>query len=353
MDRNKVSYLFINLFSFFKRFFLDPIIYGYLTFIPLFFVLGRYISKSGLILSLSLMAILIFGNNSYVLYYLIPFFLIIIFNNNFKKIDLFYLVDSTKYFLLFVIIYALFQVLFNFFQFEINWIYSDLSIVNAKNIFIPNRTIKPFSVFSDTTTFTFFCSIYLLVFFRQKKYFWSLIALAGFLISGTRSFLLAFILAYIIIYLFNIKSKIKVFSSSIILSTILYFFLIYYSKFLLQFFAEYSSRYLIYGTMYGRYETILKRLEDFELINILIPLKFDYLSDPNLTFDNLHLTLVANFGIVGYLLFWKFFKVEKDDKITTFFFSYIIICGFFVDIIYSFYLFFLVAIVIFSKKKYA
>ena len=94
MDRNKVSYLFINLFSFFKRFFLDPIIYGYLTFIPLFFVLGRYISKSGLILSLSLMAILIFGNNSYVLYYLIPFFLIIIFNNNFKK--LIYFILSTQ-----------------------------------------------------------------------------------------------------------------------------------------------------------------------------------------------------------------------------------------------------------------
>lgn len=353
MQKNKISYLFINVFSFIKRFFLDPIIYGYLTFIPLFFVLGRYISKSGLILSISLATILFIGGNTYVLYFLIPFFLIIIFSNNFKKIDLFSLINSTKFFLFFVVIYAILQLVFNFFQFEINWINSDLSVVSSENIFIPNRSIKPFSVFSDTTVFTFFCSIYLLIFFKQKKYFWTLIALLGFLLSGTRSFILAFILTYFIIYFFKIRSKFKVFISSMIFSTTLYIFLISFSNFFIQLFSESSSRYLLYGTIYGRYETILRRLEDFELINILIPLKFDYLSDPNLTFDNLHLTLFTNFGIVGYMLFWKFFKIEKHDEITTFFFSYIIICGFFVDIIFSFYMFFLVAIVIFSKKKYA
>lgn len=352
MQKNKISYLFINVFSFIKRFFLDPIIYGYLTFIPLFFVLGRFFSKSGIVLTIFLSMILILNENYHVLYYLSPFFILIIFHNNFKKINLFNLVNSTKWFLLIVIFYAFLQIIFGFFQFEVDWISSDLSIVNSDNIFIPNRTIKPFSVFSDTTTFTFFCSIYLIVFLRNKKYIWALISLIGFIVSGTRGFILAFILTYLIVYVFSIKSKIRIFLSSITITSFIYSLLIYFSNFFIELFIGSSSRYLLYGTLYGRYENIIKKLENFELINIIVPMKFDYLVDSDLTFDNLHLTLLVNFGIIGYILFWKFFKIKKEDDISIFFFTYLIICGFFVDIIFSFYLFFLVLIAFFSTKKY-
>ena len=352
MEKNKISYLFINLFSTIKRFFLDPIIYSYITFIPLFFILSRFFSKSGIVLTIFLSIILILNGNYYVLYYLSPFFILIIFHNNFKKINLFKIVNSTKWFLIIVIFYAFLQITFNFFQFEVDWINSDLSIVNSENVFIPNRTIKPFSVFSDTTTFTFFCSIYLIVFLRNKKYIWTLISLIGFIISGTRGFILAFILAYLIVYVFKIKSKIKIFISSIAITSFIYSFLIYFSNFFIELFIGTSSRYLLYGTLYGRYLTIIKKLEDFELINIIVPMKFDYLVDSDLVFDNLHLTLLANFGIIGYILFWKFFKIKKDDDLSIFFLTYLIICGFFADIIFSFYLFFLVLIAFLSTKKY-
>ena len=264
-------------------------------------------------------------------------------------------IKSLGHIFLAVTLYALIQSYFQFLPFEVAWINSDLSIVNNQNMFIKGRGIRPFSFFASNSEYAYFTGIYLLCFIRSKKYLWALLSLISLALAGSRGVILAFILAYVIIYLFKIRSKFKVVSWSILIGFSVYFFLIYSSSLFFNISSNTQSRYFLYGTLYGRFETIQQRLTEVNYVNILIPRTFEnysFADAANVTFDNLHLTLLFNFGLIGYFIFWNFFKVSKWDATSLFFISFFVITGFVNDMIYSFYMFYLVLFSILSNKTY-
>lgn len=346
-------FVFINSFSLIKRLFLDPFIYNIIKFIPLLVIPNPDISKSAVKLIFILISILVLSLNFSSIIYLFPFFLLILFKNNLNKIDLYSFVEKSKWFLLIAILYGFLQLYFQYLPFERNWINSDLSIVNSENMFISERGIRPFSFFSSNSEFTFFCSIYLLVFLRDKKRIWSLIAFIGVVSAGSRGIILAFVFSYLLVYFFKIRTKLRIVVISLFTSLLIYASLVSYSAILYNFSNTHSSnRLLLFGTFYARYENILTRSSEFGFFNLIIPSTLNFNEASSVTFDNMHISLLANFGLIGYLFFWNFFKIKKTDFDSLFFLSMLIISGFFNDMIYSFYMFYLILFAIYTKKKY-
>lgn len=345
------KYIFINLFSFLKRFFLDPSLYGILTFLPLFAIPAIEISKSGLLISIFLSLIAVLTSNFSLIFYLTPFFLLMVFKNQFSKISYGEVVESTKWFLFSCIIYAFLQIYLGFFPHEIKWIYSDLSIVKEQNVFVPGKTIRPFSVFASNPEFSLFCCIYLLKFIRDKNYPWILTSFTGLIISGSRGVMIAFILAYLIVYVLNVKSKLSsIFFSSFTIAFIAYGLLLYGAPYFYSISEDYStSRLLLYGSFFARFDLLLKVTEGLSLWDFIYPRIYTPQSGSITIFDNLYLTLVFNFGIIGFYIFWNYFS-KVNGKESLFFLSMFICYGFFGDMIYSFYLMFIFSVGIFSRK---
>jgi len=344
------KYIFVNSFSFLKRFFLNPSIYGPLTIIPLLLVPVTDISKKGFIISLSLVFIALLSNNLPIIYYLAPLFLLMIFNNQFRKINFSEIVMRTRWFLILCIIYAFIQLIFDFLPHEVKWLNSNLSIVKSGNVFIPERSIRPFSFFASTPEFSLFCCIYLIEFVQKRNYAWTLISVVGLVIAGSRGIILSFILAYIIVYIFNINKTKKIIFYSLLVGIITYTLLIISAPLLYSVSEKYStSRLLLYGSFYARFEMVIEATQDFNLWNLIYPNAITKLSDGIITFDNLFLTLIFNFGIFGFFIFWKYFDFVIEQK-SLFFIAMFIFYGFFADIIYSFYLMYIFSIGIYSKK---
>lgn len=348
---NFIRYYIINVFSLIKRFFLDPLLYNAIKFIPLLFIPGRYIDKRSVSISFILIVILGLSGNIRLVPYLVPFFLLIVFQPSFRKINFGKFVSKTRWFLLVVVLYSVAQLVVGFFPFEISWINSSLSVINSDNIFITNRNIKPFSTFAGNPEYSFFCVIYLYYYIKKREKFWSLVSLVGLILSGTRGIMIAAFLAFIFTSLFKINSKYKAYIYSMSVSLSLFFMAVRnfdYLNQISQLFA--TSRLLLFGTFYGRFINQQEKLDNTSLLDFVIPSKINFDGASSLTLDNLHLTLLFNFGLIGYVIFWNIFKIRGNHKKSMFFFIVIIIYGLLADIIYSFYLMFLIILVINSKE---
>jgi hypothetical protein len=344
------KYVYINSFSFIKRFFLDPFTYGIITFIPLLSIPATVLSISGLTISLFLSTIAIVFSNYSIIYYLSPLFLLMIFKAQLYKIKFSDIVMKTRWLLIVSIIYAFIQIIFDFLPHEKMWIYSNLSIVKSPNVFVPGKSIRPFSIFASTPEFSLFCCIYLIEFVQKRNYAWTLISVVGLVIAGSRGIILSFILAYIIVYIFNINKTKKIIFYSLLVGIITYTLLIISAPLLYSVSEKYStSRLLLYGSFYARFEMVIEATQDFNLWNLIYPNAITKLSDGIITFDNLFLTLIFNFGIFGFFIFWKYFDFVIEQK-SLFFIAMFIFYGFFADIIYSFYLMYIFSIGIYSKK---
>ena len=282
-----IRYYIINVFSLIKRFFLEPVLYNTIKFIPLFFIPGRYIDKRSLGISFILIVILFASGNIRLVPNLAPLFLLIVFQPSFRKIN-----------------------------------YGE-----------------------------FVCVIYLYYYFTKRDKFWSLFSLVGLILSGTRGIMIAAFLAFIFTSLFKLKSKFKAYIYSMSVSLSLFFLAVQnfdYLNQISQLFA--NSRLLLFGTFYGRFINLQEKLDNTSLLDFVIPSKIYFDGASSLTLDNLHLTLLFNFGLIGYIIFWNAFKIRGSQKKAMFFFITLIIYGLLADIIYSFYLLFLFVLVINSKE---
>ena len=344
------NFYLINFFSFIKRLIDNPLIYSNIKLIPLLLIPGKKISYKNIYICFYFTVICIISTNYTYIYYLVPFIILFIFYKNFCGLNLYVLVLKTKWFLVLSILYALVQLYFNYLPFERRWVYSSLSVVNEHNLFIENRNIRVFSFFASTPEFSLFCSIYLICFIRLKDKAWSFISLLGFLLSGTRGLILGFLLSYLIVYVIKCRGMKKVLVASTFLTSAVYLLMHVYNTIIINFFDKFEkSRLLLARTFYGRLE-ILQNQMTLDLKNYIIPLKVDIITLGDLTFDNLHASLLFRAGIIGYVLFWFLFRINKNDSLSLFFYSLLIVYGFFADVIFSFYLLFLFILAIQSPK---
>ena len=331
------KYVYINSFSFIKRFFLDPFTYGIITFIPLLSIPATVLSISGLTISLFLSTIAIVFSNYSIIYYLSPLFLLMIFKAQLYKIKFSDIVMKTRWLLIVSIIYAFIQIIFDFLPHEKMWIYSNLSIVKSPNVFVPGKSIRPFSIFASNPEFSLFCSIYLIEFIRKKNYFWIIISLVSLITAGSRGIMVSFFVAYIIVYMIEVKKR-NIIIISLLLGVITYVLLLASSTFLYDISEGYNtSRLLVYGSFYARYEMVLEAMKDYSIYNVFFPYALTKLNIGIITYDNLFITLLFNFGLVGFFVFWKYFDFVYERK-SLFFLSMLVVYGFFADTIYSFYL---------------
>ena len=347
------KYLIINTFSFFKRLMVFfPSVYNLIRYIPILIIPSRYVSKNGVLTTLILAIILLIKNKPAVLIYYSPIFIFLIFKIQFHKLKFERLVQKTQWLLVVAILYGVLQKIIGFLPFEKAWILSDLSIVNSDNMFIENRENRPFSIFASVPEFSIFCALYFLYFLTKKNIPWSLIGLIGILVSGSRGVMIATIIAIIVVFVFKPKNYFRTILSTICVSLFFYLGLILGSSFLTSISDKFSSsRILLYGTFNGRVENLLNRIEGFEFSHLIIPSSTDASEASDLTFDNLHANLLLNFGIIGFMVFWRSFKFIENNHLTHLYFALFISFGFFNDLIFSVYSLLLFFVSIYGTKK--
>ena len=351
VNLDRIPFLVINSFSFVKRFITDSLLYKYSTFIPLFFVLNTKVSKSGLIIVSFFTLISFISGNFDSFYYLIPFFLLILFKTSFYKLDFEKLILYTRWFLLISVFYSIVQIIFGFLPHEIIWINSDLSIVNSDNMFIGDRSIRPFSFFASIPEYALFCCIYLYYFLNKRNFLWIFISGSGLLLSGSRGLIFSFLISIVVINLFKIRAFKKLIFSSLLIAVFSIAILIQFSDYFLSLQMAYSdSRLLLFQTFTTRYFQFIEFFDSFDLSNILIPESNIYSESSDVTYDNLYITILSNFGFFGFVLFYFLFS-KVHSKTSLFFLCIFLVYGLFHDLIYSFYLMFLFFISIFSSKN--
>lgn len=345
------KFLIVSVFSLLKRLLsYSAPVYELIKYIPILVITSGKVSKSGLRNVILLLTVILFSKNTSLIVYFIPLFLFFIFKNQFKKVSLDYLVSKTKTFFLFSVIYGLAQYILGYFPFEINWILSDLSVVNADNMLSGDRNIRPFSTYASVPDFSIICFLYLFYFFVKKKRFWIFLSLLGLLISGTRGVIVSTIIVYVLVFILNTNKK-NILFYSLISSTLIYLSFIYAAVFLTKISNQFqTSRLLLYGTFNGRVENLINKFSEFEIYNLLLPASYSVSEANQITFDNMHVNIIFSVGLLGYILFFRSFNDISTSKLSISYFSFFVAYGMYNDMIFSIYTLTSFFVFLYAKK---
>jgi hypothetical protein len=341
-------YYFVNIFSFIKRIFsFYPSIYNLIVFLPLFTVFSPVISRKSIYFVLFLLFFLSISGNINNISNFIMLFLLLLSKPMFKKVNFESLLHKSFYFFLLVSLYGLYQKYFGYTIFELNWFKSGLSFAD-ENGFLLMDDIRPFSTFASIPEFTFFISIYLF-YFTLKKYNYLLFFTFFMLyIAGSRGVIISTLISYFFTFYYK-KYNRKYLFYSFLISTI--FFLSFIFIFPLIF-SQYdtNSRILFYGSFNGRVELLNEVLNNMNLRTLILGLNLNN-SNTSITFDNLYLMLITNFGIVGGFYFLYYFIKQELDSKSFYFLSIFLGYGFYADVLFSYYLMFLFFFAIYSRSQ--
>lgn len=341
-------YIFINVFSFIKRFFVfNESLYNTVIYFPIFAIFTRNVSKRSLIFIFFFSFYLVFSGNINLLSKFTPLFLLLLAIPMFKKVDFEYLVRKSLPFFILVSLYGIYQKLFGYTAVEINWIKSGFSFAE-EGAFIFYDDIRPFSTFASMPEFTLFISIYLYYFKTKRNNFMLMLTFIMLYVSGSRGVFVSVITAYIFVFVIKKINRNQLWLS-FFTSLSIFLFLIFLFPLIFNTY-EYSSRMLAYGTFNGRIELLTKIFETLSIQSILTG--FD-LSNLNIdyTFDNLYVMLLAKFGLFG-ALYFVFFLLKQDINRKSFYFISIFLgYGFYADMVFSYYLMFLFFFGMYSQNS--
>ncbi|TKC13071.1 hypothetical protein FA048_05495 [Pedobacter polaris] len=337
-------FILVNIFSFIKRFFaFNATIYNTIVFIPLLTVLTIRISKKALFFVFFFSILLLITGNIDAYGKFIMYFLLLLAIPMFKQTSFEGLLNKSFYFFILVSLYGISQKLFGYSSVEINWIQSGLSFADERE-FISND-IRPFSTFASMPEFTFFIAIYLYHFSVQKKKLLILFSFMMLYLAGSRGVFISTLVAYFFVFIWG-KSNRKYLILSFFTSLLLFLFLVFIFPI---FFSsdQASSRMLAYGTFNGRVEFLDKVLSNGSISNLFTGLDLTVLDLEN-TFDNLYFMLIAHFGIFGAIYFLYFFLKQKINRKNFYFLTIFLGYGFYADMVFSYYLMFLVFFAVYS-----
>ena len=331
-------YIFINAFSFFKRFFVfNDSLYNTVIYLPIFAIFTRNVSKRSLIFISFFSLLLFFSGNINLISKFTPLFLLLLAIPMFKKVDFEYLVQKSFPFFILVSLYGIYQKLFGYTAVELNWIKSGLSFAE-EGAFLWTDDIRPFSTFASMPEFTLFISIYLYYFKTKSKKLMLMFSFIMLYISGSRGVFVSVITAYTLVFVFK-KFKRNQLWLSFFASLSIFLFLIFLFPFIFNTY-EYSSRMLAYGSFNGRIELLTKILDISSPLSILTGLDLSSLNI-DYTFDNVYVMLLAKFGLFGALYFILFFLKQDINRKSFYFLTIFLGYGFYADMIFSYYLMFL------------
>jgi len=342
-----LRFFIVNFFSFVKRLFASKVVlYNVIIFLPLLTVFTSTISKRSLKFVLLFTLVILITGNAAVYHHFIPFFLLLIALPMFGNTDFDKLICFFIPFFLLVSIYGIYQKIFGYSRFEIEWIKSGISIANEEGYFT-GKNIRPFSTFASIPEFTLFIAIYVYYSFANRKFVLLFFSIFMLFVAGSRGVIVATLISLLVIFVFKKATYKKKLVISFCLSLVVYLSLIYLFP-LLLFENNTSSRMLVYGTFNGRIENLALFSENLSIINLLFG-SFGTSLD-SITSDNLYFTLLSRFGLFSGIYFLYFLIKGNDSHKSFFFISIFIGYGFYADMIFSYYLMFLFFFGIYSKS---
>ena len=340
-------FILVNVFSFIKRFFsFKAILYKVVVFIPLLTVITPRISRKSLIFVIIFSFILILTGNIEIYVYYIMYFLLLLAIPMFKKVSFEILLSRLIIFFLIVSFYGISQKYFGYSFVEMNWLRSGLSFADEKAFFI--RDIRPFSTFASMPEFTLFISVFLYFFTIKHKYSLIIFSFIMLYIAGSRGVIISTLIAFFFTFIFK-KYTNKYLLFSFFTSLSVFIFLIFIYPYISNYIVS-NSRMFVYGTFNWRIELLNRILEKSSLLSMITGIKGASFNS-RVTYDNLYLMLITNFGIFGGIYFLFFFIRQNLDKKKFYFLSIFLGYGFYADMVNSYYLMFLFFFAIYSNSN--
>lgn len=341
-------FILVNVFSFIKRFFaFNAVLYNIIVFIPLFTVITPRISKKSLIFVITFSIILLLTGKFWTYEHYGMYFLLLLAIPMFEKVSFETLLSKSVIFFLIVSFYGIWQKWFGYTLVELNWMRSELSIIQEGPLFITDD-IRPFSTFASMPEFTLFISVFLYYFTIKRKYIFIIFSFAMLYIAGSRGVIISTLIAYLFTFILK-KYNHTYLLLSFIVSLSFFLFLIFVFPYIFNSSGD-SSRMFVYGTFNGRLELLIRVLERSSIVTLFTGVDVRNLNI-EFTFDNLYLMLITNFGIIGAIYFLFFFIKKNIDKKKFYFLTIFLGYGFYADMVFSYYLMFLFFFAIYSTSN--
>ncbi|MCL1160660.1 hypothetical protein L2728_01970 [Shewanella chilikensis] len=228
------------------------------------------------------------------------------------------------------LLYGIYQKIFGYSWFEIQWILSDKGEVGALGFGL-GEVVRPFSVFAGIPDFTLLIAIFTFYFFK-KNIFIAFLLFCLMLVVGSRGVIVGFLISLFVVEFFNNKSRLFKFGAVVGFSFGVYALLIFLATYLWEIQTS-GFRLLNYGTFNARFELVLSFFDEMDLSIIYSGLGYG-----NQVFDNAYLSLLNDFGIVGVVFFILFLFSIAKTNIGQFTVYLMIVYAFFADVHFSFFL---------------
>jgi len=322
-------------------------LYNAVVFIPLFTVFTPRISKKSLTFVIVFSLIILLTGNFRTYEHYVMYFLLLLAIPMFEKVSFETLLSKSFLFFLVVSIYGISQKWFGYTFVELNWMRSGLSFAE-EGAFTFTEDIRPFSTFASIPEFTLFISVFLYYFTIKRKYTFIIFSFAMLYIAGSRGVIISTLIAYFFTFILK-KYSHKYLLLSFIASLSFFLFLIFVFPYIFNSSGD-SSRMFVYGTFNGRLELLIRVLERSSIVTLFTGVDVSNLNI-EITFDNLYLMLITNFGIIGAIYFLFFFIRKNIDKKKFYFLTIFLGYGFYADMVFSYYLMFLFFFAIYSTSN--
>lgn len=336
-----IRLLVVLSFSFVKRFFsLSPYFYEIIKYAPLLVLIGMPVTRRGVVLALyvAIVAIALSPESFPVI---VSILLILCSYQSWNKIDFYETMKSIYPFYVISCVYGLWQWVFGYSWFELNWIESGLALSSPEAL-LSIDTIRPFSFFAGMPEFALIVVAYSYYHYKIQKYFHLFFDVLLLFIISSRGMIVATLVALLFEIFFK-KSwiKLRYFGFVFVFNLAVYMILVWILPFFSDLGGGSSGYLLISGTFNARLITVMTYITTVDFWGFL----FGY----NVrVWDNLYLYAISNYGLIPVFLFMMFFRGEMFTKRQVFFFAIAIGYSFYSDSLLSFYFFYYFVFLVFS-----
>jgi hypothetical protein len=314
-----IQFYVVNLLPVFKRLlYFSPAAYTVFSYSAFAFLLIRPVSPIRLSLSFISLLFLFSTDQLSSLYIYFPALCIFSLVFSLKPSRLLVILRSYRAVFVVSVIYAFYQKTFGYLPFEVNWISSGLGHVSELGYYVTDE-IRAFSFYAGLPEFGFISCIYFLFSIRARSFLLLILSLSGIFLAGSRGIILSAVLAFFL-YLFKIKT-INFFRPLLLLflalGAYLFLALILPETGFLEA-KDDAYRLLVYGTFAARYSLFIDFLSSYDFLSLM----FGAHQTEVILFDNMYLTVLNNFGLLGLIpfLYWlfKLYAFASSSRFTLF-----------------------------------
>lgn len=344
---NSLLFWIIECLPFVKRiFYWDDYLYFVFNYLPALLALRpridyKYLSLYALIGVFFIIGNVTFGTATLYFVGLLP----LLCKAQFDRVSFQGLFQKFYYIPAIIVIYALFQYLFGYSSFEIGWINSERGKTSAAGLFLLGDNIRPFSMLAGIPEFSFFiCLLFYHEYYLRRNLIFANFAILILFSMGSRGVAVGLFCAMLVFsganrfskpVRFVLVSSLGVFSYIILISM----------ELILRSFETDSSRMLVYGTFGERVEILRDFFEHADFYSILVGVGL-----PWRTFDNIYISVLNDFGLLGFVILIYLLYVGVKDHKSEFAIYIAMIYGMYADFVHSFFFMHLLGMMLYTKN---